>query len=147
VEVKRAHCRKGAAAGRAHAVAAHSAIWGRRDHPPGDDAELQEIAMQRRSALRALARAAWVPALAPGAALAQSDLASGEVVQVDLAARSVKIKHSGVPSQQMPPMIMVFHVRDLHMLDDLVTGDRVRFAVERIDGRYTITALSKAPAR
>ena len=31
------------------------------------------------------------------------------------------------------------------MLDDLAPGDRVRFAAARIDGRYTLTALSKAP--
>jgi predicted RNA-binding protein with TRAM domain len=31
------------------------------------------------------------------------------------------------------------------LLNDVAVGDRVRFAVERVDGNYTITALSKAP--
>ncbi|HSM22347.1 MAG TPA: copper-binding protein [Rubrivivax sp.] len=31
------------------------------------------------------------------------------------------------------------------MLEGLAVGDRVRFTAERIDGQYTVTALSKAP--
>jgi Cu/Ag efflux protein CusF len=31
------------------------------------------------------------------------------------------------------------------MLDDVAVGDRVRFAVERIDGQYTVVMISKAP--
>ncbi len=102
--------------------------------------------MHRRQALLAAAFAVVIaPALAPLPALAQSAMADGEVVKIDKAGGRVTIKHNGVPNLGMPPMLMVFHVRDSHMLDDLAVGDRVRFAAERIDGRYTITALSKAP--
>jgi Cu/Ag efflux protein CusF len=31
------------------------------------------------------------------------------------------------------------------MLDGLAVGDRVRFRAERIEGSYTVTAVSKAP--
>jgi len=42
-------------------------------------------------------------------------------------------------------MTMVFRVRPPQLLEGVAVGDRVRFAVERIDGNYTVTALSKAP--
>jgi len=45
----------------------------------------------------------------------------------------------------MPPMTMVYRVRPPQLLDQMAVGDRVRFAVERIDGNYTVTAVTKAP--
>ncbi len=100
--------------------------------------------MDRRQAMFAVAAVA-VPLLRPRQVRAQGTMAAGEVVKLDKAGGRITIKHDGVPNLDMPPMIMVFHVRDSHMLDDLAVGDRVRFAAARIGGRYTITALSKAP--
>ena len=45
----------------------------------------------------------------------------------------------------MPPMTMAFRVSGPHLLDGVAVGDRVRFTVERIDGQYTVTSVSKAP--
>ena len=78
-------------------------------------------------------------------ALAQAPTAGGEVAKVDKAASRVTLKHSGIKNLDMPPMTMIFRVRDPKMLDDLAAGDRVRFVAERLDGQYTLTALSKAP--
>jgi Cu(I)/Ag(I) efflux system periplasmic protein CusF len=79
------------------------------------------------------------------AALAQAPTAGGEVAKVDKAASRITLKHSGIKNLDMPPMSMTFRVRDAKMLDDLAVGDRVRFVAERVDGQYTLTALSKAP--
>ncbi len=100
--------------------------------------------MRRRQALIAAAAAAAMAATAL-AAQGQGATSTGEVVKVDKAGRRITLKHGGVPNLDMPPMIMVFHVRDAALLDGLAPGDRVRFEAARIDGRYTITALSKAP--
>ncbi|MDE2082150.1 MAG: copper-binding protein [Burkholderiales bacterium] len=103
--------------------------------------------MHRRQVIFAAAAAALAAGTA-GLALsarAQGATATGEVIKVDKAGSRITIKHGGVPNLDMPPMIMVFHVRDAGLLDGLAPGDRVRFEAARIDGRYTITALSKAP--
>ncbi|MBE0550669.1 MAG: copper-binding protein [Rubrivivax sp.] len=78
-------------------------------------------------------------------ALAQVPMASGEVTKVDKANARVTLKHGEIKHLDMPPMVMVYRVRPPQLLDDLAVGDRVRFAAERIDGNYTVTALSKAP--
>ena len=71
---------------------------------------------------------------------------AGEVTKVDKAAARLTIKHNGIKQFDMPPMVMGFKVREPGLLEGLAPGDRVRFTVERIDGQYTLTALSKAPA-
>jgi Cu(I)/Ag(I) efflux system protein CusF len=83
------------------------------------------------------------PLVAP--AYAQTPNASGEVTKVDKPGLRVTIKHGEIKNLDMPPMTMVFRVRDAKLLDELAPGDRVRFAAERIDGSYTVTSLSKAP--
>jgi Cu/Ag efflux protein CusF len=76
-------------------------------------------------------------------ALAQP--ASGEVTKLDKAAGRVTLKHGEIKNLDMPPMTMVFRVRDPKVLEALAVGDRVRFTAERIDGQYTLTTLTKAP--
>ena len=77
--------------------------------------------------------------------LAQAPMASGEVTKLDRANARVTLKHGEIKHLDMPPMTMVYRVRPPQLLDGVAVGDRVRFAAERIDGNYTITALSKAP--
>ena len=77
--------------------------------------------------------------------LAQSPMASGEVTKLDRANARVTLKHGEIKHLDMPPMTMVYRVRPPQLLDGVAVGDRVRFAAERVDGNYTITALSKAP--
>ncbi len=101
--------------------------------------------MNRQKFLRAtlLGLAAGVLALSP--ALAQTPAASGEVTRLDKAGGRVTIKHGEIRNLDMPPMTMVFRVRDTGALDNLAVGDKVRFTAERIDGTYTVTSISKAP--
>ncbi len=96
--------------------------------------------MKRRQAAFAFA------AVACGLAHAQAATAAGEVVKVDREGRRVTLKHSGVRNLDMPPMTMIFRVRDAQLLSDLAPGDRVRFVAERVDGQYIVTALTKAPS-
>ncbi len=76
---------------------------------------------------------------------AQTTTAGGEVTKLDKAGNRITIKHGGIKNLDMPPMTMSFRVRDPKLLDGVAVGDRVRFAAERIDGQYTVTALTKAP--
>ena len=43
----------------------------------------------------------------------------------------------------MPPMFMAYQVKDKAMLDDLKPGDKIKFDVDRVDGKYTVTGLEK----
>ena len=63
--------------------------------------------------------------------------------KIDAAQGRVTLKHAEIKRLDMPPMTMVFRVRDPKMLDGLAVGDKVRFDAEKIDGQYTVTALKK----
>ena len=78
-------------------------------------------------------------------AWAQSATAAAEVTKLDKAGGRVTLKHGELKGLDMPPMTMVFRVRDAKLLDGVAVGDRVRFTAEKLDGLYTVTALAKAP--
>ncbi len=76
------------------------------------------------------------------AAAAAADFAEGEVTKVDKEAGKVTLKHGPIPSLDMPPMRMVFRVKEPAMLDAVKVGDRIRFKAEKIGGAYTVTELA-----
>ncbi len=45
----------------------------------------------------------------------------------------------------MPPMTMVFRVKDAAMLDKVKAGDKVLFAAEKADSGYVVTDIQPAP--
>ncbi len=77
------------------------------------------------------------------AAWAQVPTATGEVTKIDKAQARITLKHGEIKNLDMPPMTMVFQVVDPKMLDNVAVGDRVRFAAEKVEGRYTVTVLAK----
>lgn len=64
-----------------------------------------------------------------------------EVRRIDLANAKVTLKHGEIPNLDMPPMTMVFVVKDPNQLKGLKVGDRVQFTAEQVNGAYTITHL------
>lgn len=68
----------------------------------------------------------------------------GEVRRVDRENRKVTLRHGEIRSLQMPPMTMVFEVRDPALLDGLQPGKRIRFAAEEVKGAYVVTAVEPA---
>ncbi len=76
-------------------------------------------------------------------AWAQVPTATGEVTKIDKAQARITLKHGEIKNLDMPPMTMVFQVVDPKMLDNVAVGDRVRFAAEKVEGRYTVTVLAK----
>jgi Cu/Ag efflux protein CusF len=87
---------------------------------------------------------AFAAALVTTAVLAQAPQVSGQVMKVDKATARVTLKHGEIKNLDMPPMTMVFRVRDAAMLEGVAVGDQVRFTAERVDGQYTVTTLAKA---
>lgn len=71
-------------------------------------------------------------------------MAEGEVKKVDKSAGKVTLKHGPLPSLDMPAMTMVFRVKDPAMLDQIKTGDNIRFKAEKVGGNYTVTEYQPA---
>lgn len=76
-------------------------------------------------------------------ALAEST--DAEVRKVDRAQARITLKHGEIRQLDLPPMTMVFRVRDARLLDGIGPGDRVRVEIARIDGQYTVVTLVKSP--
>src|SRR6185503_12458279 len=69
-------------------------------------------------------------------------LADGEIRKVDRKAKTVTIKHGPIPAIDMPPMTMVFQVKDSAMLKKVKAGDKVKFQAEiQSGGKATITEI------
>ena len=76
-----------------------------------------------------------------------SPVADGEVRRIDKAQGRITLRHGEIRSLDMPPMTMVFRVRDAKLLDGLAVGDKVRFDAVQADGQYVVTTIVKAPAK
>jgi len=74
-------------------------------------------------------------------AAAADALSEGTVRKVDKAAGKITINHGPMKNLDMPPMTMVFHAGDPAMLDQVRSGDRIRFVAERVGGVFTVTRL------
>lgn len=75
---------------------------------------------------------------------ASSDLTDGEVRKVDKSTGKITVKHGEIKNLDMPPMTMVFGVKDAAMLDKVKQGDKVRFRAASLDGKFTITEIQGA---
>ena len=78
-------------------------------------------------------------------AFAQVTPTEGEVIKVDPATRRITLKHGEIRSLDMPPMKMLYQVRDPALLDKVKPGDKVKFTADKIQGAYTITSLEVLP--
>ena len=73
-----------------------------------------------------------------------AEMADGEVRKIDKENQKLTIKHGPLKNLDMPGMTMVFQVQDSAMLDKVQTGDKVRFAAEKLDGKFTVTTIEAA---
>lgn len=68
-------------------------------------------------------------------------LVEAEVRKVDASAGKITLKHGEIPNLEMPPMTMVFQVRDPALLATVKAGDKVRFTVDKLNGAYTVMSI------
>ncbi len=80
----------------------------------------------------------------PQSAKTDEVLSEGEVRKVDKDAGKLTIKHGEIKNLEMPPMTMVFRVKEPALLDQVKAGDKVRFEAQKIDGAYTVTKIRGA---
>ena len=89
---------------------------------------------------KTLSLLAMTVAFAAGAARA-NDLADAEVRKVDKDAGKITLKHGEIKNLDMPPMTMVFSVKDKAMLEPIKAGDKVKFKAAKEGGNYIVTEI------
>jgi len=73
-----------------------------------------------------------------------AEMSEAEVRKIDLDAGKITLKHGEIKNLGMPPMSMVFQVKDPSLLTKVKTGDKIRFTAEKINGAYTVLTLEPA---
>lgn len=73
--------------------------------------------------------------------MAAADMSEAEVRKVDLSAGKITLKHGEIKNLDMPPMSMVFQVKDPALLGSVKVGDTIRFTADKINGAYTVLTL------
>jgi Cu/Ag efflux protein CusF len=87
-----------------------------------------------KSILRALAVAALLVPFSIHAADDAAALTDATVKKIDKAGGNVTLAHGPIANLGMPPMTMMFKVRDAAMLKQVKVGDKVRFRAEESAG-------------
>ena len=82
---------------------------------------------------------------AAAAASAAVPMAEGEVRKVDKAQSKITLKHGEIKALDMPPMTMVFGVKDKALLDKVKEGEKVRFKAAIEGGKYFVTEIAALP--
>ena len=95
------------------------------------------MTMKKPLLAKAMLAASLLLPLAAGAA-------DGEIRKIDRDAKKITIKHGSIPGIDMPPMTMVFQVKDAALLDQVKTGDKVRFEAEKAGSAYVVTRIEAA---
>lgn len=73
-----------------------------------------------------------------------SSMTDGEVKGVDKAHSKVTLAHGDIKNVGMPGMTMEYAVADPKSLGSLKAGDKVKFAMEKVNGVYTVTKIAPA---
>ena len=77
-------------------------------------------------------------------AMAALPMVDGEVRKIDTSANKITLKHGEIKNLDMPPMTMVFQVKDPAMLEKVKAGDKVQFTVDNVNGAMTVLTLEPA---
>ena len=91
-------------------------------------------------ALPVLAQTAASDQAPPAAATSAAPVwAEGEIRRVDREGQKLTLRHGEIKNLDMPPMTMVFHVKDPALLAKASVGAKVRFTAVQEAGRYVVT--------
>ena len=69
------------------------------------------------------------------------EMSDGEVRRVDKDSAKITLKHGEIKNLDMPPMTMVFQVKEPALLDKVKAGDKVKFRAEKAASGYVVTAV------
>ena len=72
------------------------------------------------------------------------DITDGLVRKLNQETGKITIQHGDMPHLGMPAMTMAFPVKTPALLDNVQTGDKIKFKVVKENGRLLITELQKS---
>ena len=93
--------------------------------------------------LRAYLRVSAGVLLVVLASAAQAQWANGEIRRIDAPNLRLTIKHGEIKALDMPPMTMVFYVKDPVLLQGLAVQDTIEFQVSLEGTKYYLTEVKK----
>ena len=99
--------------------------------------------IRRVSAFALVALFAAVATCTSVLAGAHHALVDGEVTKLDEPAGKITIRHGPITKFDMDGMTMVFRANDPSMLKAVKPGDKIKFDVDKINGRLTVTKIEK----
>lgn len=70
-------------------------------------------------------------------------LTEGEVTKIDKPAGKTTLRHGEIKNLDMPAMTMSFRLSNPQWLDELATGQKLKFAAEKVGGQFTVVKLEK----
>src|SRR3990167_572872 len=73
------------------------------------------------------------------AAQVNASMSQGEVRKIDAARQKITLRHGPIANIGMPPMTMVFDVKDATLLEGVAVGDKVGFVVEQQGSKFVVT--------
>jgi Cu/Ag efflux protein CusF len=68
-------------------------------------------------------------------------MTDGEIRRVDQATGKVTIKHGDIKHLDMPGMTMVFTAKDKSVLNNVKTGDKIKFMAVTEGGKFFVTDI------
>lgn len=74
---------------------------------------------------------------------AESSMSEGVIRKVDKENQKITIRHGELKNLDMPPMTMVFRVQDPELLETVNAGDEVKFAAEKVEGKFIVNHIEK----
>ena len=77
------------------------------------------------------------------ASAAQAQWANGEIRRIDTPNLRLTIKHGEIKALDMPPMTMVFYVKDPVLLQGLAVQDTIEFQASLEGTKYYLTEVKK----
>ncbi len=71
-------------------------------------------------------------------------MTDGVIRKIDLKNSKITIKHGEIVNLEMPPMSMIFTVKDPTLLDGVAKGDKVKFVAMEEGGKFFITDIQSS---
>jgi len=93
--------------------------------------------------LRAYVKASAGVLLVVLASAAQAQWANGEIRRIDAQNLRLTIKHGEIKALDMPPMTMVFYIKDPVLLQGLAVQDTIEFQASLEGVKYYLTEVKK----
>ena len=90
------------------------------------------------------AQSAAAPAASTPTPTAPTEFTNAEVRKVDKEGKKITLKHGEIKNLGMPPMAMVFQLKDAAVLDKFKAGDKVAFKAIWEAGKYVVIDIQPA---